>query len=163
MINPHTFYQPEGLDFLDWAGYNILMRVVLKSLDKYILRLDPKEEFIERLKNFAEKKRIQAGTFYALGSTEELILSWYNMDKKKYEDKTFREKLEVISILGNIARMGKEIVVHAHGSFSDRNMKMIAGHIKKMVISATCEIVFTKLDGELKRKFDKKTGLNLLQ
>lgn len=139
------------------------MKVVLKTLNKYILRLDPKEGLIEELKNFAEKERIRAGTFYALGSTADLILSWYNMDKKKYEDKTFREKLEVISILGNIATMEKEIIVHAHGSFSDRNMKMIAGHIKKMVVSATCEIVFTRFNGKLERRFDKKTGLNLLQ
>jgi hypothetical protein len=72
------------------------------------------------------------------------------------------EEMEITSIIGNIAMLDDEYKVHAHITLSDRNMKVIGGHLNKAIISGACEIFLTKLDYKLSRKYDHDTGLNLL-
>ena len=89
------------------------------------------------------------------------IFSRFYEMAKKYSDKTFSGQIEIASFLGNVAMMGKDIVVHAHGVFADHSFKAYAGHVKKMIVSATCEVVFHILPGKIERIYDKYTGLNL--
>ena len=54
-------------------------------------------------------------------------------------------------------------VVHGHGTFSDRFFNPRAGHIMKMIVSATCEVVLERLPGKMERSFSEEIGINLLQ
>jgi len=82
---------------------------------------------------------------------------------KMYEDHIISERLEATALTGNVARMKSEAVVHLHGVFGDQELVAKTGHIKKLVVSATCEILLTLLPGGLKRDRDAATGLNLLK
>ena len=83
--------------------------------------------------------------------------------EKEYEDKHIMEDLEIIGVIGNVATLGDTIMVHAHGTFSDRNMHVLGGHIKKIIVSATGEVMFNKLEGAVAREYDDNTGLNLMK
>ena len=63
---------------------------------------------------------------------------------------------------GNIAVLDKEHIIHAHGSFGDRKLKVAAGHVKKLVVSATRELIVTDLGVSIARRHSLETGLNLL-
>ena len=65
-------------------------------------------------------------------------------------------------MVGNIALMNNEIIVHTHGVFGRQDLSTIGGHIKKLIVSATCEITLTTFEKDFTRSFDEKTGLNLL-
>ncbi len=133
-----------------------------------VLRFDAGDNVISGLRDFCDERQVEAAQFYGIGSTGDLILSYYNLKTKEYEDKQFKEDLEVLALNGNIGFLYKnhggecETIVHAHGLFSDRAMTVIGGHVKSLVVSATCEIILREISGVIERKFDEKTGLNLM-
>jgi predicted DNA-binding protein with PD1-like motif len=55
---------------------------------------------------------------------------------------------------------GKEIIIHAHASFADKNMHPLAGHLVEAKISGTAEIFLTKTK-KLEKFYDQKTGFKL--
>lgn len=127
-----------------------------------ILRLDENEEMIDILTEFSESNKIQTGWVYALGSTKEIELGFYNLETKEYERKTFTEPLEVLDVTGNIGEKDNEPALHLHGSFSRKDFSTIGGHIHRLIANATVEIFIHKIEGTIKRAHDEKTGLNLI-
>jgi len=139
------------------------MKKVLEDSGKYILRFDRGEELFAGLVSFLEtEKNIGAGAFTAIGATDDVTVSFYNLQKKVYEDTRFEQNMEVVNLTGNISYHEGKPLVHAHGSFSGPDLKVIGGHVKNLKISATCEVDFRPLKGRIERKHDETTGLNLM-
>ena len=138
------------------------MHLILKDKTKYILRFDQGEELLKRLNNFCKKERVKGAWFWAIGSTEDLILSYFNLRTKSYQDKRFKEKLEIVGLSGNVAMSDKEIVIHAHGSFSDPKMKVCGGHVKKLVVGATCELFLQKFSRLIQKEISDN-GLRVMR
>ncbi|MEO8637416.1 MAG: PPC domain-containing DNA-binding protein [Candidatus Taylorbacteria bacterium] len=139
------------------------MKLILEDDNYFVCRFDKGEEVMQGIADFCREREIGAGFFSAIGSVGELVLSYYNLENKKYEDRDFREKLEVTGVIGNVSLMKDLPLIHAHGTFSDKDMQVYGGHVKKLVVSATVEVMFTKLNGKIMREFNEETGLNLLQ
>ena len=140
-----------------------IMRIILQEKNTYVLRVDVGEEVVVGLGEFCKNEGIGAGKFFAIGAAKEVKLGWYDVDSKEYTWKEFKEKLEIVSLLGNIARKGDEVIAHAHGSFSNQHMQVVGGHVAKLVVGAACEIVLEKLEGRIEKAHDPQTGLNLMQ
>ncbi|MCR4310971.1 MAG: DNA-binding protein [Candidatus Taylorbacteria bacterium] len=138
------------------------MNVVLTDGQQHIVRFDKGEEVIAGIKDFCDEYEIKAGSLSGIGATGGVVLSYYKVSEKEYEDKVCEEELEIVSLSGNISRMGSDVVVHAHGVFSDATMKTYGGHVKKLTVSVTCEVVITTFPGALDRAHDEDTGVNLL-
>ena len=145
------------------AKWFIAMKLILQDKNKYVLRANVGEEVIGALQEFSKKEGVYAGEFFAIGAAKEVKLGWYDVDTKEYTWKAYKEKLEIVSLLGNIAWKQSEVVVHAHGSFSNQQMQVVGGHVAKLVVGAACEIVLEKFEGRIEKAFDSQTGLNLMQ
>lgn len=117
---------------------------------------------MSQLRMVASKEQITAAHFTAIGACSRIMLSRYNHVTKQYDDVTLQDDLEVTGIIGNIGVMGGEVALHAHGTVGDAELRAHAGHIKELVVSATCEVFITLLPGPITRSFDDVTGLNLL-
>ncbi len=115
------------------------------------------------LADFCREQEINAGSFTIIGAVSEVVLSYYNIESKKYEDKNIVENLEITGIIGNVAKLNSDVALHMHGTFSDRDMKVVGGHVKKMVVSGTGEVALTIYKGEITREFDEVSGLNLMK
>jgi predicted DNA-binding protein with PD1-like motif len=139
------------------------MNLIIQKGNKFILRFDRGEELISGLAAFCQKKEIRAAFLSAIGAAQELELSFYDLEKKKYSDKNFHAPLEVCGLTGNIAQMAGKIIIHAHGCFSDAKMRTIGGHIKKLVVAGTCEVLIQKFKGKIERRSNEETGLNLMK
>lgn len=65
---------------------------------------------------------------------------------------------EIVSLTGTISN-GK---AHIHGSFSDKDGKVIGGHLcEGSIVNTTCELVIGVLDAyDSNRTYDDKTGYN---
>ena len=50
---------------------------------------------------------------------------------------------------------------HIHMSAGNDRGEVFGGHLNRAVVSATCEMVITVIDGAVERKFDEDIGLNL--
>jgi predicted DNA-binding protein with PD1-like motif len=138
------------------------MQVILEDSNQYVLRFDAGEEVVARLAQFAQQHTIRAAHFTALGAAGEVVLAYYDLGEKKYEDQAIVENMEILSVVGNIGEMEGKPAIHAHGTFGRRDLSIVGGHIKKLVVSATCEVHITKLLGQLQRAYNEDTGLNLL-
>lgn len=139
------------------------MRVILKENNDFFIRFDRGEEVVEGIKKFCEEQEIAAGFFLAIGAVNEIKLSHYDIETKKYNEKHFNQKLEIDHFFGNIAIMSQQIIIHAHGIFSDKNMKCFGGHVKSMRVAATCEIYLKAFKAALERLYSKEIGLNLIK
>lgn len=138
------------------------MEIISRQKNIFLLRFDRGDEVIASLKAFAGKNKISAGFFSGIGAADKITISYYDLKNKKYIDKDF-QGLEIINLAGNIAILDKEIVIHGHGVFSDKKMRALAGHVKKLTVSATCEMALTAFRGKWERTYSKETGLNLLK
>ena len=139
------------------------MKVILQNKNTIVLRFDLDEEVINELAHFCLQQQIHSGAFSAIGAAKEVIIACYNLQDKKYEDMTIIQEVEIVGVLGNIATMEGKTVVHAHGSFSDETYMTKAGHVKKLVVSATCEVILNVFEGTIERAYDERTGLSLMQ
>ena len=139
------------------------MKLILLDNNTYILSCSRGEEITSELKKFAEINKITAASFSVIGAVKEVELAWYDVDVKEYSTMVFSEKLEIVSMSGNIGVMNGDIIVHSHGVFSDKEMQTVGGHINKVVVAAACEITLQKLEGTIKREYSEEIGLNLMK
>ncbi len=128
----------------------------------YLIRLEKDERIIERLSGLCEKEKIKGGYFFGLGALSELELGHFNLATQKYSSKKFSGEYEVVSLNGNVSSLDGRIYIHAHIVVGDSEFQSWSGHLKEATVSATCEIYLIKLDEDVRRKRDEKTGLNLL-
>jgi predicted DNA-binding protein with PD1-like motif len=138
------------------------MKVINQSYNNILFRFDIGEEVINTLSTYCLENTVKAASFSALGACGEITLAYYNLETKHYEDHTFNEDLEILNLTGNVAVMEDKYIIHCHGVFGRNDCSVIGGHVKTLTVSATCELIMTKLEGKIERAHDKKTGLNLL-
>jgi len=100
--------------------------------------------------------------FFGIGACSSIDLAFYNPHIKDYRKKPFAEDFEIINLTGNGGLMDGAPVLHAHGSFGRNDFSIIGGHVTKIVVSVTCEIFLTKLEGTIERKQDADLHLNML-
>ena len=139
------------------------MELVLSDDEKIVVRFDSGEEIFSGLTQFAKTIGLDSVFVSGLGSAKEVELGFYNAEKKEYEKTVFSEPVEILSIEGNIGLLDTEPIVHLHGTFGLPNFQVIGGHIHRLVVSSTAELMLDSMGGELKRSFDEETGLNLLK
>lgn len=140
------------------------MKIANKHKNFYTLSFIPGEDVITGLVDFANENNIHAGHITGIGATNNLTLGYYDLNKKEYSHKEFREHLEILSLTGNISINEKEEnIIHIHGVFGKSDFHVIGGHVFKLVISGAGEIHITTLPGEIKRAKDDNTGLSLMQ
>jgi predicted DNA-binding protein with PD1-like motif len=139
--------------------------MIVKKLNKnqYLLRIEPNEEVFESLINFAENNKIKFGFFYGIGACRECEIGRYNEKKKDYDWFKFKKQLEISSLIGNLTLKEGHLYLHIHASLGDKNLKTISGHLRKLVIFPTCEIMFFAFNSKIERKYDQLTNLFLIE
>lgn len=139
------------------------MKEVLKDGRRITLSFEPGEEVMGELKKYCKGEGIEAGQFWVIGAVGEIELAWYDLEQKEYVTKTVTDSLEIAGVTGNVATMDGEVIIHAHGTFSDKDMQVVAGHVNSMTVSAACEVFMIKLDGQIEREYSEDLGLNLMK
>ena len=136
------------------------MRV--KKIDNvYAVRLCENEKIVESIYAVCRAEGIRTATVNAIGAVKFADVGLYSMEEKAYKSNKFNLPLELVSLIGNVTRKGEDIHVHVHASFADEKGNVFGGHLTDAVVSVTCEIFLTELNGEIGRKIDDKTGLTV--
>ena len=138
------------------------MKLILSSASAMIVRFDPGEELVAGLARFANEKNIGAAAISGIGSAAEIELGYYDVAAKEYRKKVFPEKMELVSLSGNIGVLNGEKSVHLHGAFSREDYSMVGGHVHRLVVSATVEAVVEIFSATVTRRKSEETGLNLM-
>lgn len=131
--------------------------------NKIIARIDKGEEILTTIKEISLKENIKLASVQALGATDEFIVGVYKVDEKKYYANEFKGYFEIVSLTGTINTMNGEFYTHIHMSAGNDKGEVFGGHLNKAIVSATCEMVIDIIDGNVDRKYDEETGLNVFR
>lgn len=125
--------------------------------------MDKGEEILAKIKEISVKENIKLASVQALGATDEFTVGVYKVDEKKYYANEFKGYFEIVSLTGTINTMNGEFYTHIHMSAGNDKGEVFGGHLNKAVVSATCEMVIDIIDGNVDRKYDEETGLNVFR
>jgi len=139
--------------------------MIVKKIDKnnYLLRIKPDEELFASLIEFAQKNKIKSGFFYGIGACSECEIGRYNEKKKDYDWFKFKKQLEVGSLIGNLTYKEGHYYLHIHAVLGDKNLKTISGHLRRLIVFPTCEIMFFAFNSKIERKYNPLTNLFLIE
>lgn len=139
------------------------MKHVLSTPWHEVLRFDQGDDVVGGILDFAREKKIEAAWLSAIGSCKDVELGFYDLEKKEYANKVFREPLEILEASGTLAVKGGDPILHWHGILGNAEYETIGGHIHRLIANATVEVFIHKLNETLERGYDENTGLNLLK
>lgn len=128
-----------------------------------VARLDKGEELLEQVKAIALRENIKLASVQALGAVNEFTVGVFKTDEKAYHSNSFAGNFEIVSLTGTINTMDHSFYCHLHMSAGNERGEVFGGHLNRAVVSATCEMVITVINGSVDRRFDENIGLNLFE
>lgn len=131
--------------------------------DTIIARIDKGEEILEQVKAIALKEQIRLAHVQALGAVNQFTVGVFKTQEKEYLANDFEGSYEIVSLTGTINTMDGAFYCHLHMSAGNDKGEVFGGHLNRAVVSATCEMVITLVDGTVDRAFDEEIGLNLFK
>lgn len=130
--------------------------------DFYIIRLEKGEEIVSTLKTFCQNNNINLGSVSGIGAVDKVTIGLFEPKTKEYHSNEFNGDFEITSLIGNITTKNGECYLHLHINLSDESFKTIGGHLTSAVVSVTCEIIVTSINGIVEREFSDDIGINFL-
>lgn len=124
--------------------------------------MDEREEIIESLEKICNKFAIKLGTIQGIGAADKIVLRLFERKTKKHLSREMAGYFEICQLYGNITVKNQKPLVHCHASFSDEKLKLFGGHLSKVYINITFEGVIDICKGEINRKIDRDTKLDLM-
>jgi predicted DNA-binding protein with PD1-like motif len=129
----------------------------------FALVFEPGEEVISGLLRFANERQLAGAHLTAIGAFERVTLGFFDMQKKDYKRIPINEQVELMSLVGNIARDDKgEPKVHAHVVVGKSDGTAHGGHLLDAYVQPTLEIVIVESERRLCRTTRPELGLALL-
>lgn len=129
----------------------------------YAIAMDPGDEAVECLLEFARQNRVEAASFTGLGAFSDVTLGFFDFDTKDYHEIPMEEQVEVVSLVGNFATKDGEVKLHPHVVVARRDGHAFGGHLLRGHVKPTLEVVVEDTPAHLRRETDPATGLPLLK
>lgn len=131
--------------------------------NKLFLRIDKDEEIIDCIKKVAENENIKSASISGIGATDDFEVGVFNLENKNYEKFSFKENHEINSLCGNITTFENKPYIHLHITCTNKDCRVVGGHLLKAKISITSEIVVDILDIEVTRKHNNELNFNQIE
>jgi predicted DNA-binding protein with PD1-like motif len=128
----------------------------------WALVFDTGDDVLPGLLAFAREQGLTATRFSAIGAFERLTLGYFDWRAKDYLKIPVDEQVEVVSLIGDIARKGREPQVHAHVVVAKRDGSAHGGHLLAAIVRPTLEVMLIESPSYLARRFDAASGLALI-
>jgi predicted DNA-binding protein with PD1-like motif len=130
----------------------------------FVVVLEPGEEAMAVLQQFARAERMTAAQISAIGAFESAVLGFWNGERQDYDRHPVREQTEVLSLLGDISEGedGKP-QVHLHAVLGRRDAATLGGHFLEGRVHPTLEVIVTESPAHLRRVHDARAGLAVIK
>ena len=128
-----------------------------------VAKIEPNEDLFDAIKELIKKHKIKSGLINVIGALKQFTIGYFDIEKKKYNFKTFDEDIELISCMGNIAFKDNEPIIHLHVSVGKDDYSIIGGHLSQpSVVSITAEVYIYEITQTITRANDPQFDLSLL-
>ena len=128
----------------------------------FVLVLDTGDEAMASLTGFATAHRVGACRFTAIGAFSSAVVAYFDWTTKRYQHIAVPEQVEVLSLIGDIADTRGTLAIHAHVVLGKADGTAHGGHLMSGHVRPTLEIVLTQTPPHLQRRFDRDSGLALI-
>lgn len=129
----------------------------------FAIVFEPGEEVVAGLLRFAEQERLPSAHFTAIGALQDVTLGFFDPDLMQYEEIPIDEQVELMTLVGNIARGEDERVrLHAHVVVGKRDGTAHGGHLLRAHVRPTMEVVIIESSQTLRRVMHDELGAALL-
>jgi predicted DNA-binding protein with PD1-like motif len=122
------------------------------------------EEVVGGMQEFIQSQDVTAAEFTGLGAMSDVVLGYFDWDRKTYKRIPITEQVEVVSFLGNVA-LGEDgrPSLHPHVVVAKADGTAHGGHLMQAHIRPILEVVLTESPTYLQRRKDPESGLSLIQ
>jgi predicted DNA-binding protein with PD1-like motif len=123
---------------------------------------DVGDEAAAGLDEFARAESLDAARFTAIGGFSRATLGYFDIATSQYQPIAVDEQVEVLSLLGDIARGDDGPKVHAHVVVGTATGDARGGHLLEGHVRPTLEVIVTESPGHLRRRFAPDFGIALI-
>jgi predicted DNA-binding protein with PD1-like motif len=129
----------------------------------YVLVLDKGDEAVSSIEGFAQHHGVAAAQLTGLGAFSDVVLGFFDWEKKEYRKIPVNEQVEVVSLVGDIA-LGPDgkPSLHPHVVISRSDGAAMGGHLLEAHVRPTLEVVLTESPKHLHKRKDSESGLALI-
>ncbi|HOT23409.1 MAG TPA: DUF296 domain-containing protein [Thermoleophilia bacterium] len=130
---------------------------------RFVARLPFGADLLAAIADLADEHRVLVGEVRAVGALQRARLAWYDQVAHVYRERDFDQRLELVSLLGNVSRRDGATAVHAHAAVAGEDGRCFGGHVVEGCTVFAGEVFLDELTGgePLERAFDDETGLSL--
>lgn len=133
-----------------------------QGLRTFAIVFDPEEEPHSGLTSFVREEEVTAASLTAIGAFSEATLAYFDPNQMDYIEIPIDEQVEVLSLIGDVAVADDQPEVHAHVVLGRQDGSTIGGHLKRGRVFPTLEVILTESPTHLRKRYDEKTGLTLI-
>lgn len=134
------------------------------GLRTYAVVLETGEEVMACLRQFVTRERMFAAQITAIGALSDVVLQYFDWDKKEYRAIPVREQVEVASMIGDVAQgVDGEPTLHIHLVVGKKDGSAMAGHLARAHVRPTLEVIVNESPAHLRKKKDPQSGLALIR
>jgi predicted DNA-binding protein with PD1-like motif len=130
----------------------------------FALIFETGDELLAGVKAFAQRERLSAAQFSAIGAFSDVVLAYFDWETKQYQRRKFTEQVEVASLTGDIAESPDGgPAIHVHAVLGRRDLSALAGHLVEAHVRPTLELVLNEQPAHLRKRHDPQSGLALIR
>ena len=124
------------------GGVRMKYKLINESGEKtFALIFEKGDEVITVLRTFATEQQLLASHFRAIGALRDLVLGFFDRDKKEYKRIPISEQVEVLSLTGDITLQDRMPQIHAHVVVGKSDGSAYGGHLLEGHVFPTVELV----------------------
>jgi uncharacterized protein len=120
------------------------------------------DEAMASIAAFAREHELRATQFSAIGAFSRVVVAYFDWETKAYRNIPIDEQVEALSLLGDVTLEDGKPKVHAHVVVGKADATAHGGHLVEGIVRPTLEIVMTETPAHLRRRFDRQSGLPLV-
>lgn len=132
---------------------------------RFIGQLQNNEEIISQLTRLCEEHKVRAGEVRVSGALKSVELARFDAEEKEYVKSHHGGPVELITLHGNVATIGDQIVLRLDALVSSEQgfgVQLASGQLRRGVVSA-CEFVLDSFDDiSMTRGRDAQSGRMIL-
>ena len=111
------------------------------------VRLDREADMLQGLNEAADKLGFEAGTLQAIGAVTELVIGYFDQDRKEYRTTSLPSSFEIGSGVGNVSLKEGKPFVHLHVVATGPDGAAVGGHLMEGTKVYVIEAYFRRLGG----------------
>lgn len=136
-------------------GMKVKLLSTAGDIKTYAVIFSKGDEVVSGLTEFAQKYNVKSGHYQGIGDALHVEVGWFDYQRKEFLVIPL-DTVEVTSFTGDIAWYNNKPVAHTHMTASLKDGSVKGGHLLKLIIGPTLEVIVTVEPTPLYKRLDEE-------